>query len=259
MNEGAAEVFGEHVEVFDGGSMGGAVRVGKTVRRPAGPWSPTIRRLLGYLRERGITWIPQPLGVDEGGRDKVSYLAGVVPQYPLPDWVWSDSVLVDTARYLEAFHEASKDFDSAHATWQVPAHHPVEVICHNDFAPYNMVFDDEQLRAVIDWDTASPGPRVWDLAYLAYRIVPLTDPANRDGLDGSLTGRARRLRLLCHSYGHQLDPSRVLPVAIQRLVDLADFTEIRATGDREYLHEHAGLYRRDAIWIDANIEGLGSG
>nr|WP_296071152.1 aminoglycoside phosphotransferase family protein [uncultured Actinoplanes sp.] len=256
MNDGAAEISGEPVEVLDGGNTGGAVRVGETVRRPAGPWTPTIQRLLGHLRERGIAWVPEPLGIDEQGDDTVSYLRGTVPHYPLPDWVWSDSVLVRAARYLDAFHEASRDFDPTEATWQVPPHHPAEVICHNDFAPYNMVFRDEQLEAVVDWDTASPGPRFWDLAYLAYRIVPLTHPANRDGLTNSLTERARRLRLLCDSYGHRAAPSRVLPIAVRRLHDLADFTEARATGTQHHLREHAGLYRRDAVWIDANIDGL---
>jgi len=28
--------------------------------------------------------------------------------------------------------------------------------------------------ALIDFDTAHPGPRIWDVAYAAYRFVPLT-------------------------------------------------------------------------------------
>ena len=70
-----------------------------------------------------------------------------------------------------------------------------EVICHNDFAPYNLMFEDGRLTGVIDLDLASPGPRVWDMAYTAYRFVPLTDPANPDapfpGADGAgaATGR----------------------------------------------------------------------
>lgn len=40
------------------------------------------------------------------------------------------------------------------------------------------MFEDGTLTGVIDLDLASPGPRVWDMAYTAYRFVPLTDPAN---------------------------------------------------------------------------------
>ena len=54
-------------------------------------------------------------------------------------------------------------------------HEPREVICHNDFAPYNLMFEGTAPTGVIDFDVASPGPRVWDMGYTAYRFVPLTD------------------------------------------------------------------------------------
>ncbi|GAA2913696.1 aminoglycoside phosphotransferase family protein [Actinoplanes cyaneus] len=247
-------------EVLSGGNMGGAVRVGVSVRRRSGAWSSTIQRLLRHLRRHGLEWVPEPLGRDRDGRDSVSYLAGEVPQYPLPDWIWSEGVLIDAARHLAQLHAAGADFDTTNASWQLPAHEPVEVICHNDFAPYNMVFVDGRLTGVIDWDTASPGPRVWDLAYLAYRLVPLTDPANGDGLDSQVDERARRLRLLCDAYrryhGHEVDTAAVLPATVQRLYDLADFTQARADAGHEDLRSHVGLYRRDAAWIVAHTEAL---
>ncbi|MFI6079381.1 phosphotransferase enzyme family protein [Actinoplanes sp. NPDC051343] len=238
-------------EALPGGNMGGAVRVGLTVRRPADVWSPTIQRLLRHLREQGLRWVPQPLGTDERGRDNVSYLPGVVPQYPLPDWVWTQDVLNDAGTYLAKLHQVSRNFDTTGAVWQLPAHQPAEVICHNDFAPYNMVFTGQRLTGVIDWDTASPGPRAWDLAYLAYRLVPLTDPDNGDAISSDRPERARRLRLLCDAYGHGLQPAEVLAVAVQRLHDLAAFIEARADQGQDHLRSHVELYRRDATWITA--------
>jgi hypothetical protein len=44
-------------------------------------------------------------------------------------------------------------------------------------------------------------------------------------------------------------PSGVLATAVERLHDLAAFTEARAVGGREELRAHADLYRRDAAWI----------
>lgn len=130
---------------------------------------------------------------DELGRDTVSYLPGVVPQHPLPSWIWHEDVLVDAARHLAQLHDGTAGFDTAGATWQLASHAPAGVVCHNDLAPDNMVFADGRLVVVIDWDTASPGPRLWDLAYLAYRLVPLTEPAEDDA------------------------PADVLPVVVQRL------------------------------------------
>lgn len=243
-------------ELLSGGNMGGATRVGHSVRRPAGPWTPTIQRFMNHLQEQGLTWAPKPLGLDERGRDSLSYLPGVVPQYPLPEWIWHDDVLVAAAGFMAQMHHAAAGFDAPDAIWQVPVHEPVEVICHNDFAPYNMVFTDQRLSGVIDWDTASPGPRVWDLAYLAYRLVPLTDPANTDGLGSNLAERARRLRLLCDAYGPHVPRADVPAVAVRRLEDLAAFTQARADDGNEHLRDHVALYHRDARWIGAHTEEL---
>ncbi|WP_328291230.1 aminoglycoside phosphotransferase family protein [Kineococcus sp. NBC_00420] len=251
------EVTTPQLEVaLEGGNMGGAVRVGTTVRRPAGPWTATVQRLLQHLHEHGLNWTPQPLGRDERGRDITSHLPGTVPSYPLPPWVWTDEVLIRATEFLAQLHEVSATFNTEDASWQLPTHEPAEVVCHNDFDPYNMVFEDQQLSGVIDWDTASPGPRVWDVAYMAYRLVPLTDPDTGDGLPNTLSEKARRLRLVCKTYGQDLDPARVVSVAVDRIRDLAAFTQARADAGHEHLHAHVSTYHQDAAWITANAQHL---
>jgi hypothetical protein len=93
-------------------------------------------------------------------------------------------------------------------------------------------------------------------------LVPLTDPANGDGLDNDVGQRARRLRLLCDTYsryhGHEVRPATVLPVAVQRLHDLAHFTQTCADAGQEDLRSHVDLYRRDAAWISAHFKALNS-
>jgi hypothetical protein len=60
-----------------GGNVGGAVRVGDTVRRSTGPWTPAVHALLGYLASR-VPHIPRVLGFDDQGREILSYLPGRV-------------------------------------------------------------------------------------------------------------------------------------------------------------------------------------
>jgi len=60
-----------------GGSVSGAVRVGGTVRRPAGPWTPAVHALLSYLTVR-VPGIPRVLGRDERHREVLTYLPGRV-------------------------------------------------------------------------------------------------------------------------------------------------------------------------------------
>jgi aminoglycoside phosphotransferase (APT) family kinase protein len=68
------------------------------------------------------------------------------------------------------------------------------VICHNDLAPYNTVYESGRPVAFIDWDYAAPGTRAWDVAHAAWRYIPLShdQPAERS---------ASRLRLFCDAYG----------------------------------------------------------
>ena len=112
---------------------------------------------------------------------------------------------------------------------QTPAHEPPEVISHNDFAPCNMVFDGRRrLVGVIDGDTASPGPRIWDLdlAYLACRLVPLTAPTNVDGNGFTMSEHRRRLELVCDSYRSDQIPMAMAEAAVERLTDLAAFPRV---------------------------------
>ena len=75
-------------EPLSGGNMAAVVRLGDTVRRTSGPWTPTIHRLLHDLRERGVDEVPEPFGLDDQGREVLSYRPGEVAGYPLPDWLW---------------------------------------------------------------------------------------------------------------------------------------------------------------------------
>jgi Putative homoserine kinase type II (protein kinase fold) len=218
------------------------------VRRTAGPWTPTIHALLRRIRERGVTGVPEPLGIDGLGCESLSFIPGEVANYPLPGWLWSEAILEDSARLLRRIHDATADFRLPDAIWQVVAHEPAEVICHNDFAPYNLVFRDGELVGAIDFDTASPGPRVWDLAYLAYRLVPFVGDAGEFAPPES--NRLGRLNALIAAYGMRFDPQEVLATMGARLEELAQFTDARAleTGNDEF-REHAALYRRDATSI----------
>jgi hypothetical protein len=62
-------------EVHLAGNVGGAVRVGDTVHRATGPWTPAVRALLAYLAGR-VPHIPRVLGYDDRGREVLSYLPG---------------------------------------------------------------------------------------------------------------------------------------------------------------------------------------
>lgn len=232
-----------------GGNTTPVARRGPDVLREAGPWTGTVQKLLNHLRDSGVDWCPEPRGWHADGRETLSYLKGKVPTYPLPEWVYDEEVLVTAARWLRELHDLTVGFDKPEYTWRAARHQPVEVICHNDFAPYNMVFKDHQLTGVIDWDFASPGPRIWDLSYLAYRMVPLVGPYNPDAPKTPKDLMAR-LRLLRDTYGSDASTTDILRTVVARLDDLADFTrgQAKRTKNPEFLDQVAA-YESDAEFL----------
>jgi Ser/Thr protein kinase RdoA (MazF antagonist) len=232
-------------EVLTGGHMDPVVRVGDTVRRVAGEWTPAVHRLLDVLAGAKITQIPRAMGVDERGREVLSYLPGRQLTNAPPDVLWSERVLVQAAQLLRRIHDASEPLvHEGSLSWRAPIREPVEVVCHNDFATYNLIERDGVLVGAIDFDYASPGPRLWDLAYLAYRIVPYVEDAyGAQDLD-----RDDRLSTLINAYGTSASPAAVRACMADRLDDLRAFTLkiARRTGRRELL-EHAAMYGRDAV------------
>jgi hypothetical protein len=61
-------------ERLPGGNAGGATRVGDTVRRNAGPWTPAVHSLLRHLQSKGFDGAPLPLGIDDQGREILTFL-----------------------------------------------------------------------------------------------------------------------------------------------------------------------------------------
>jgi aminoglycoside phosphotransferase (APT) family kinase protein len=196
--------------------------------------------------------VPEPLGRDAHGREILAFVPGEVHAYPMPAWMWNDAILVAATTLLRRFHDATVDFRPVDAHWRRPAHEPAEVVCHNDYAPYNLVFDGRTLAGAIDFDTASPGPRAWDLAYLAYRLVPLTARENPDAPATPEAERDRRLDLLCATYGAPADAEAVGAAVPERLEELRAFTLARARdGGPPELADHAALYAADARYVRA--------
>ena len=236
-----------------GGNVTAVVRVGTTVRRATGPWSAAVHSLLRHLEARGFDGAPRFRGLDGQGREILTFMPGEVGRYPLPLYMWSDAVLVGAARLLGRYHDATLDYGPPpEAHWQMaypdPAQH--EVLCHNDFAPYNLTFVDEQPVGIIDFDWAGPGPRRWDLAYAAYRFVPVSYAQDIIALGlADPAAQARRLALFCEAYGDgaALD---LLPWIEARLEQMCDTIRTQAAAgnaafQRQLEEGHLAHYQRE--------------
>jgi hypothetical protein len=164
----------------------GIVRIGDTVRRPLRSFSLTVQAYLAHLRDAGFTGAPLPLGVDERGREVLSFVPGDVLPCPLPPERAGDDVLVALARLIRALHEASAGWvPPPGAVWGgTPANtgritERAELVSHRDYATGNVVFRDGLPVALIDFDLAKPTTRLYDIANALWYWAPLRDPADR--------------------------------------------------------------------------------
>ena len=199
------------------------VRVGDTVRRPVRPFTATVQRFLAYLHEAGFDAAPVPLGYDDAGREVLSFVAGVVPVDPLPEWAYADDVIVELARLIRRLHDVAAEWrPPADAVYgHVPGKTPAgviplfdrpELVSHQDYCPGNVVFADGLPTAFIDFDLARPTTRVADLVNAMHWWVPLTSPQDRPPLDV-----ARRVRLCADAYGlNAAQRAQVVPTAVRR-------------------------------------------
>lgn len=180
-----------------GGNVGGAVRVGGTVRRPTGPWTPAVHALLQHLHARGLDGVPQPLGVDAQHREVLTYLPGV----PIDLAEVSDARLASGAAWIARYHAAVAGYRPGRVRWRFLERDlaPGEIVCHHDATMYNMLVaapGSEEVVGVVDWDVAGPGTPIDDVAMLAWSGVPFySDPGAHEG--------ARRLSLLVDAYARQ--------------------------------------------------------
>jgi hypothetical protein len=236
-----------------GGNSNQVKKDGQTVLRKTGKWSPFVHSLLQYLTANGFQESPVFIESDDD-IERLSYIAGDVGNYPLKPEMLSDTVVIDAAKLLRKFHDVTQDFvvpPDAQFFLPVQSLTDYEVICHNDFAPYNCVFENGRIVGIIDFDTAAPGKRIWDIAYAVYRFVPLmTDTHCRDIGFETVPDRGHRLKLFCDTYGLEERETLLLTV-IERIEALvASMRETQSNLD------HIPFYLEDLAYIRANRQGF---
>jgi hypothetical protein len=250
--------------ILAGGNENTVVQVGDTVRRPVHHWTPAVHALLRHLEVAGFPESPRVCGFDDQGREILTMIPGVVGNHPVRPEMTTDASLVACARMLRRYHEAAmiqpgwsdlswRHLDPDPSTW--------EVICHGDVASYNIVYQGEMPVGLIDFDVAGPAPRMWDIAYAAYRLVPLASDESCRGFGFTdLPARPARLRCFLDAYGLE-DTTGLLETAARRIAILRDDILARAAaGDpsvaTHLAEDHVGSYNRDLAWIAANDHAL---
>ena len=213
-------------EPFGGGiaNAGQVVRVGPHVLRPSSSHSGSIHAFLRAVRQAGFEGAPEPVGIDDDGRERLVFIEGQVPVPPYPEWSQSDSALASTVELLRGLHGASTGLDPRGLNWNDGLADPESgaVVCHNDVCLENVVFRDGVAVALLDFEFAAPGRPIYDLACLARLCVPIDNDFDQARLGWHPADRPARLRLVADAYGLDREGRQELLTAIEDALTRAE-------------------------------------
>lgn len=221
-------------EQLFGGNLTNVFKLNDTVLREQKPWSSTIHKVLLHLEKVGYANNPRFLGIDDNGKEILSFVQGeCVADYPFTNDNNEQLLVIrKIAEMMRKLHDATQSFErSEEDNWMLSYKGPLkkEVICHNDIAPYNVTFINNLPYGLIDFDTCCPTPRIWDIAYALYRFVPFSkrlydieEQAYRDyDAQRDRDFRRKSIHVFFDEYGIDC-PDDLFEQMIQRLKALAD-------------------------------------
>jgi hypothetical protein len=210
----------------------GVVRVGDTVRRPLHRNSGFVHALLRHFEAVGFDGAPRLLGIDEQGREILSYIDGRVFVGPEevgdPVEILTDEQLVSAGQLIRRFHDA---------TAGTPFARDAEVVCHPDLGQHNIVFQGDRAVAIIDWDEdVAPGARIFDFAHAVWCLAEIGERG------GDVADQAQRVRIVSDAYGWQDRAALIAEIE-------ARFRRALAHAEKNQLHEAVRIWSRMLDWI----------
>ncbi len=190
------------------------------VTRNAQYWSPAVRDLLLYLQNQGFPYSPQHLGINLANHtERLSLVKGKSGK-DIWERIVSEEGLIEHAKLLRAYHDAVAGYrPNGKILWAFGEQElrANEIICHNDFGPWNTVWQDDKPVGIIDWDLAAPGRVIDDIAYALEYAAPFRD--DEECLKWhhfpEVPDRKRRVEIFLKAYG--IDWAGSMPDEVARI------------------------------------------
>jgi len=233
-----------------GGTMNKVVKIGDRVHRQI-KGNPMLHSYLQYLEKEGMFGVPRFFGIDEEGREILSFVSGKTAD-DYGDYghscLHSDQAICDMARFMRNLHDISAGFlpKAIEGGWKNPhfSDGEYETICHGDAAIWNFALIDDRIAGMFDFDQACPGTRAWDLTITLFSAVLVSCYEYEDSKHREDT--RRRIELFFDAYGMDC-PSDIIIQTADRLEFWCDIGE--KEGRNHYRNVIAYLRAHIYDWV----------
>jgi hypothetical protein len=251
-------------EVLTGGAINTVTRRGDVVFKTGGPWVVAVHTVLDHLESRGFPYSPRALGIDDRGRELISFLPGESMMRPWKPPMFTDQGPIQAATMLRELHDATRDLVLPPDTeWRTgkAAKTPGQVIRHGDLGPWNTLWQGDRLTGLVDWDFAEPGMAITDLAQMALYFVPLRgeDHWPETGFP-QRPDFAHRVDVLCDAYGEFSPADVVREVGRLQSTEMRRMAEFAAQGLYPWtmFRDNGEIERtgREVEWLRATFPNL---
>ncbi len=221
-----------------------------------------MQALLAHLAANGFDYAPRPLGLDDKGREVLTYLPGVSVHRPWIEVLKTDEGLRQVARMVRRYHDVVASFrPPAGVPWRIGfvEMKPGQIIRHGDLGPWNTLWQEDRLTGLLDWDLAEPAERIVDVAQMVWYFVPLRGERGwREAGFATRPDFRHRLQVLCDEYGG-VEPHEVLEALAQlQLLDLKRTSELGGAGVYPWslFWDRGGmqLLQDEAAWLQAFLQ-----
>lgn len=222
------------------------VKIGEFVHKTLGENYEFTHKILRHLENVGFKYSPRILGIDDKRREIMTYFDGSpIEADPIPL-----ETSIQAIKILREFHDLLSKLEGVGVE---------QTICHLDYAPWNVLQNDDVIVGIIDFDDLHIGQRIDDVTYAIWTFLDLGD----ENTHFTSTEQINQIAILVKAYGTDIDLSECITSLIgnqERVLKMRMESVKNAVedSDKEYQQGKVRVIQNSIDWVRRHKDSIES-